>query len=1197
MLERRQSGDANTVPTRIRGMLAFLAGLVLIACGFVSLAVSAPASAAITVPPAPNPSLPASCGINLALDFDLSNSITAPQFVQMRQASINLVTALQGTPSQVGVYSYATFAPATNGSGGTVNHPTVPGSQPTANFALPATPIATAGGATTVNQRIAGLTRVASASGGTNWDQGLSQLVRAGQPHYNAVLFITDGDPTTWGPNNNGSGTSTDDTTVNAAITSANAVKAAGTRVIAVGVSNTVGPSVQRLQYISGPVRNSDYFVTNWDALQDTLVSIATEACQGTVTVVKQIRNLDGTTSPGVGWTFSATNNRGPVTPPSGVTSGTGTVNFTVPDSSTATINETQQSGYQLVQQNGSNAVCTSRGVPVTSTNTGATGFSVPIGSRQILSCTVVNSLIPATLTLHKTVDNPFGGDADPIDWTLEAAGPQTISGPDGSAAVTGAQVAPGTYALTELNGPGGYSPSAWSCTGATVSGSAVTLVAGATVSCGITNTELGVPALTQDKTVNAATAHEGDTLTYDMTVGNTGTADATGVTATESLPAGVTFVSATPSTGTFDSTSGLWTVGTVAVGTTETLTVTASVNVGTEGSTVTDRFHVTPPPGVAPPEVENPCTDDAAQSCASTDILPPPGAPDLVQSKNVDQTTAVPGDTLTYTMAVANQGTAAATGVTATDTLPSGMTFTAANTHGAGTYDSTTGIWSVGTVASGTSATLTITATVNAGTEASTQVNRFIITSTGIPVTVLDACSDIATESCASTTVPGVAQLVQNKTVDQATAPVGATLRYTMTLANTGTGDATGVVAHDALPAGVSVVSVDTNGFGTFDPTTGAWNIGTIAVGTTATLTVTATVESQAAASTLVNAFQVIEPPDPPPLVVDNPCPSPDQASSCATTTVPGIPQLTQSKAVDVGTAVIGQTLTYSMSVSNTGSADATGVSAQDTLPAGVTFVAADTGGNGTYSPASGVWSIGTVPRDAVFTLRITVTVNQGSDDTTQINRFAVTSPPGDPSPVVQQPCADDVGQSCATTWIPGTPQLVVSKTVNTKNAAIGATLTYTITLSNAGTGDATDAEVQELPPAGLTLWAANTNGSGSFDLGTLLWTVPLVSPGTTATLNLVGTVGPSATGTLTNRISVTAPPGAAPTVITDPCTDSPAQACASTSITTAAAGGALASTGIDGPGAVSTGAVLMVLGGLAIVLARRRIRPGLDT
>ena len=169
------------------------------------------------------------------------------------------------------------------------------------------------------------------------------------------------------------------------------------------------------------------------------------------------------------------------------------------------------------------------------------------------------------------------------------------------------------------------------------------------------------------------------------------------------------------------------------------------------------------------------------------------------------------------------------------------------------------------------------------------------------------------------------------------------------------------------------------------------------------------------------------------------------------------------------------------------------------------------------------------------------------------------------------------------------------MGKTVNSKSAAIGATLTYTITMSNAGTGDATDAEVQELPPPGLTLSAPNTNGSGTFDLVTLLWTVPLVSPGTTATLTLVGTVGPSATGTLTNRISVTAPPGSGPTVITDPCTDSPGQACASTAIGTAAAV-ALPITGIDASGLAASAALLLALGTLAVCMSRRRIRDGVE-
>ena len=1160
-----------------------------------------PVQAAITVPAAPNPALPARCGINLALDFDLSNSITAPEFTQMRQASVGLVTALQGTPSQIGVYSFASFAPATNGTGGTVNHPTVPGTQPSSNFALPATPIATAAGATTVNQRIVGLTRVASASGGTNWDQGLAQLVRSGQPHYDAVLFITDGDPTTYGPNNNGTGTSTDDVDVNAAISSANTVKAAGTRVIAVGVSNTTGPAVSRLKGISGPVANSDYFVTNWEALQETIVAVATAACKGTVTVVKQIRNLDGSLSPGPGWTFSATSNRGPAVPPSGVTSATGTVNFSVPDNSTTTLGETVQSGYRLVPQAGANAVCFSGGNPVTSTNVGATGFSVPVGSQQILSCTVVNQLIPATLTLTKTVQNPFGGNAEPNDWTLQAAGPQTITGPDGSGAVTGVPVAPGTYSLSEVEGPDGYSASTWTCSGAPFGGSQVTLAPGAVATCGITNTELGVPVLTQDKTVDAATAQAGDTLTYTMTVGNTGTADADGVAATETLPSGVTFVSATASVGSYNSATGIWTVGTVSVGSTQTLTVVVSVDTGTENTTLVDRFEVAPPPGVGPPEVENPCTDNAAQSCASTDVLPPPGTPKLVQSKSVDLTTASPGNTLTYTMEVANNGTADATAVTATDTLPAGVTFQSADTHGSGTYDSSTGIWTIGTIASGDSVTLTLTATVNAGTEATTQTNRFAVTSTGVTVDVLDPCTDVPTESCADTQIPGVPQLVQNKTVDQSSASVGSTLTYVMTVGNTGTAAAESVVANDTLPEGVSFVSADTHGAGTFNSSTGEWAIGTIGVGVTATLTVAVVIEPQAVGSTLTNAFQVVDPPDPPPIIVDNPCPSPDQAESCANTIVPGIPQLTQGKAVDLEIAAPGTALTYTMTVSNVGSADATGISAQDLLPSGVTFVGADTHGTGTYSAATGTWSIGTVPQGATAELTITATVSSGTLNTTQINRFTVEVPPGDPSPIVEQPCADDVTQSCASTMIPGTPQLVAGKTVDKAAVAVGGTLTYTITVGNTGSGDATDVVVDELLPANIAFVSFATNGLGTFDPVLLQWTLPLVSPGSIATLTLVGTVlSGAAGGTLTNRISVVAPPGSDPTVIKDPCGDNPTQACASTVVSSGAAvtppgaqlSGSLAQLALTGANLLQLlgyAAFLLALG-LAFVARRHR-------
>jgi hypothetical protein len=55
-----------------------------------------------------------------------------------------------------------------------------------------------------------------------------------------------------------------------------------------------------------------------------------------------------------------------------------------------------------------------------------------------------------------------------------------------------------------------------------------------------------------------------------------------------------------------------------------------------------------------------------------------------------------------------------AATGTNVTDVLPAGYTFVS-NSPSTGTYTSGTGVWSMGTLSNGASATLTITATVNA--------------------------------------------------------------------------------------------------------------------------------------------------------------------------------------------------------------------------------------------------------------------------------------------------------------------------------------------------------------------------------------------------------------------------------------------------------------------------------------------------
>ncbi len=109
------------------------------------------------------------------------------------------------------------------------------------------------------------------------------------------------------------------------------------------------------------------------------------------------------------------------------------------------------------------------------------------------------------TLTLAKTVTNDNGGSAAVTAWTLQAAGPVTISGTSGSAAVTAVSVNAGTYALSESGGPSGYAAGSWSCTAGILSGSNLTLSAGQNATCTINNNDTA-PTLTLVKTISGDT-------------------------------------------------------------------------------------------------------------------------------------------------------------------------------------------------------------------------------------------------------------------------------------------------------------------------------------------------------------------------------------------------------------------------------------------------------------------------------------------------------------------------------------------------------------------------------------------------------------------------------------------------------------------------------------------------------------------
>jgi uncharacterized repeat protein (TIGR01451 family) len=165
---------------------------------------------------------------------------------------------------------------------------------------------------------------------------------------------------------------------------------------------------------------------------------------------------------------------------------------------------------------------------------------------------------------------------------------------------------------------------------------------------------------LVLSKSVNDATPAVGDTITYTVTLSNDGPDAATSVQVTDRLPAGVSFVSAAPSQGMYDPTSGLWTVGTVTTTAPQTLLIQATVvSPGSQTNTATithaDQFDpsrannagsvvvmATPEgPPVSPPTVVPPVSPPSVTSLQRFGFHAQPTAFVLTFSSALDPTRA----------------------------------------------------------------------------------------------------------------------------------------------------------------------------------------------------------------------------------------------------------------------------------------------------------------------------------------------------------------------------------------------------------------------------------------------------------------------------------------------------------------------------------------------------------------------------
>jgi uncharacterized repeat protein (TIGR01451 family) len=133
---------------------------------------------------------------------------------------------------------------------------------------------------------------------------------------------------------------------------------------------------------------------------------------------------------------------------------------------------------------------------------------------------------------------------------------------------------------------------------------------------------------------------------------------------------------------------------------------------------------------------------------------------------------------------------------------------------------------------------------------------------------------------------------------------------------------------------------------------------------------------------------------------------------------------RLSIAKTVSAPSAGFGDSVTYTVTVGNVGTATSDPTTAHDRLPAGLTFVSADNGGSYDASTRMITWAVPALARNAHIDFTVTATVNAQQAAATITNSAVVTDPAGYSPVIVTDPCPDDPTAACVNLSVPITPK-----------------------------------------------------------------------------------------------------------------------------------------------------------------------------
>ncbi len=480
--------------------------------------------------------------------------------------------------------------------------------------------------------------------------------------------------------------------------------------------------------------------------------------------------------------------------------------------------------------------------------------------------------------------------------------------------------------------------------------------------------------------TGSAATAIPGATFTYTVTVNNAGPIAATGVVVTDTLPAGLTFVSGNGTGVTVTNNAGVVTasLGTLAAGASRSFTIVVSVASSVTG-TIANSVNVS--------STETDSNFGNNQASLNTTTTP---RYDLTITKTDSVDPITPGSIFSYTILVTNSGPSDAQNVVVTDTLPAGLTIESVNSTG--TVNQASNVVSVTFTSfpAGSSQSIVINV-ASSGTVSGILSNTAIVQALNAPSNQeTNPANNAATETTTVSSAPTV-DLSVSMTDTPDPVPASSLLRYNVTIRNLSTISASDVSAILTLDPELSFSAI-TGTFDSFIPTGSqvTVSIDNILGGATITFAIDVFVASSASGS-VTSSIEIFSTPTDPNSI--NNQVSVNTVVGAAATRDVGITQTTSSPFADPG-----QPITYILEVTNNSNVSVAGVQVQfnGSADTGINSVVLSSGS--TVNPASPQFTIDIGTMSAGQIITITVNAIVSSNATSAIaNSVSVSVPNGD--------------------------------------------------------------------------------------------------------------------------------------------------------------------------------------------------------